>query len=205
MSQDVWGEYVAAAQELDLLQRAGTDGSGPGPDTVRTELVTLRTRLVTQRARLAAAAPGTDLAPAPAEAHAAVAAVGTDPTRALTALRQAAALTDAADALVATAAPAPGGPLSGPWRRNLLVYGPFAGVAFAVNLALYAASGSTTSGLALLWMTGMAGLAYGLGWLVIGLVAGVGVGVRSATLDRTPAVGGAVCAVPLLLAAAALL
>ncbi|HEX5741352.1 MAG TPA: hypothetical protein VFY17_07345 [Pilimelia sp.] len=220
MSQDVWGDYVAATQELDLVQRvAGPGRGGAGPDTVRAELARLRDRLAAQRTALRAAGCHADLAPAPAEAHAATGAVGTDPTRALTALRQAAALTDAADSLLRTTGAPVGGaarPVAwrwrwtwpweprGPWRQNLLVYGPFAAVAFGVNLVLYAASPAVVPAFALLWMVLMAALAFGLGWLVLGLVAGVGLTARAATLDRTPQLGGAVCAAPLLFALAGL-
>ncbi|GGJ97255.1 hypothetical protein GCM10010123_29080 [Pilimelia anulata] len=204
MSQDLWGEYVAATQELDLVQRAAGEAGSAAPDAVRNELDALRDRLVTQRTRLVSAGLTAELAPVPAEAHAAAEAVGADPGRALTALRRAAALADAADALLAPAAlagpAAPAGP--GAWQRNLLVYGPFAAVAFVVNLVLYAVGGTPASALALVWMTGMALLAYGLGWLVVGLIAGVGPAVR--TLDRTPLVGAAACALPLLFALAGL-
>lgn len=212
MSQGGWGDYVAATQELDLVQRAaGPGGGGAAPDTVRAELARLHDRLAAQRADLRAAGCHADLAPAPAEAHAALRAVGTDPTRALTALRQATALADAADSLLRTAgAPAGGAARAaawrwrwrprGPWRQNLLVYGPFAAVAFGVNLVLYAASPAVVPAFALLWMVLMATLAFGLGWLVLGLVAGAGSTARGAPLDRTPQLGGAVCAAPLLFA-----
>jgi len=83
------------------------------------------------------------------------------------------------------------------WLRNLFVYGPFAAVVSLVQVALYlVADGPTLPAYAALCGLAMPAAAFGLGWLVIGLVFPPGPDGRP---QRTPLVGAAVCLTPVVL------
>ena len=82
------------------------------------------------------------------------------------------------------------------WRRNLLVYGPFAFVVFLVQVGLAWAAGDRLSVGALLCGLTMPIAAFGLGWLMVGLVFRPPAG---GPVDRTPVVGAALCALPALI------
>jgi hypothetical protein len=80
--------------------------------------------------------------------------------------------------------------------RNLLVYGPFAAVALVVQLGLYiAADGSSLPLYATLCGLTMPAAAFGLGWLVIGLVFPAGPNGR---VERSPLIGAVACFAPVL-------
>ncbi|HEU4426243.1 MAG TPA: hypothetical protein VFR67_27205 [Pilimelia sp.] len=208
-----WRDYVAAAQRLDAVRR-GAANLAAEQDRVRTaaheELVAARARLAPQRARLRElGVPDDRLTPTPAEGAAAAQAVGADPAAVLTALRHARMTADAADATVvsgrgfvpvgAPGAPAgtPGAGGAPPWLRNLVVYGPFALAVLVVQLALYlTADESSLFGAAALCSLTMPAAAFGLGWLVTGMVFPPG---PSGKPERTPLVGAVVCFAPVLL------
>jgi hypothetical protein len=197
VTDPAWNDYVAATQRLDAVRRGAaqlaTDRER-ARGAVRDELSAVRARLAPQRARLRElGVPDEQLVPAPAEMAGAAQRMGSDAAMALAALRQARATADAADAAVlAPQGWAPGA--TGPWLRNLLVYGPFALAVLAVQLVLYLTADETS----LPWYAALCGLtmpaaAFGLGWLVIGLVFPPG---PTGRVQRTPLVGLAVCFAP---------
>jgi len=211
-----WRDYVAAAQRLDAVRR-GAANLAAEQERMRTaardELAAVRARLAPQRARLREwGIPDDRLVPTQAEADAAAQAVGADPATVLAALRQARMTADAADATVVSprgfAPPGtrftpPGGSGVGgapPWLRNLLVYGPFALVVFVIQLALYlTADESSLPVAALACGLAMPAAAFGLGWLVTGLVFPPG---PTGKPERTPLLGAIVCLMPVLVTCA---
>ena len=197
-SEGPWGDYVAAAQRLDVIRRAATTAASEQAATVqaaRQELAAVRARLAPQRARLVQdlGVPESDLVPLETDLMAATQAVAGGPAEALAALRQARSTADAADAAML-------GPRVRaqwrPWARNLLVYGPFAAAVLVVQIVLYlvAPSGSVPT-YALLCGLSLPVLAFGLGWVTIGFVYGGGPG----KVDRTPLIGAVACLTPVLL------
>ena len=195
---DAWGQYLAAAQRLDVVRRAASSIVSEQATTVQAgwqELAAVRARLAPQRARLVhdLGVPEAELVPQPAEQAAAAQAVAGGPAAALTALRQARGIADAADAAMLASASRPGWT---PWMRNLLVYGPFAAAVLIVQVALYLiASSDSLPTFALVCGLTMPVLAFGLGWLTIGFVFGA----RGTRVDRTPVLGAIVCLAPVVL------
>ncbi|HEU5110840.1 MAG TPA: hypothetical protein VFT95_20055, partial [Micromonosporaceae bacterium] len=123
--------------------------------------------------------------------------VGRQPADVLAALRQARATADAADAALLGHAGSAGGRGMPAWLRNLFVYGPFAAVVSLVQVALYVvADGSSLPAYAAVCGLAMPAAAFGLGWLVTGLVFPPGPDGRP---ERTPLVGAAVCLAPVVL------
>jgi hypothetical protein len=198
---DPWREYLAAAQRLDAVRRGAATAAAEQDRALRAardEVAGVRARLAPQRARLRElGVPEEQLIPVPAEAAAAAQVVGGQPAEVLAALRHARATADAADAAL-LGRPGPAGGRGMPaWLRNLFVYGPFAAVVSLVQVALYVlADGSSLPGYAALCGLAMPAAAFGLGWLVIGLVFPPGPDGRP---ERTPLVGAAVCLAPVLL------
>ena len=197
-----WADYLAAAQRLDAVRRAASAASSEQAATVqaaRQELAGVRARLAPQRARLLQdlGVPEADLITQPGEHITAAQVVAGGPAAALSALRQARATADAADAAM-LGGPGPRMPV-GPWARNLLIYGPFAAAVLIVQIVLYliAPSGSLPT-YALLCGLSMPVLAFGLGWVTIGFVYGGG----PEKVDRTPLVGLVTCLTPVLLTCA---
>ncbi|MFI5932461.1 hypothetical protein [Actinoplanes sp. NPDC051494] len=193
-----WADYLAAAQRLDAVRRAASSAAGEQAATIQAaqqELTAVRARLAPQRARLMQdlGVPEMGLLPQPAEQALAAQAMAGGPAAILTALRQARATADAADA--GMLGPGPASPLR-PWARNLLVYGPFAAAVLIVQIVLYLVvpNGSVPT-YALLCGLSLPLLAFGLGWLTIGFVYG-GAGSK---VDRTPIVGAIACLTPVLL------
>jgi hypothetical protein len=201
-----WEEYLAAAQRLDAVRRgaaAAADEQATAVQAARDELAGVRARLAPQHSRLRdLGVREEDLLPSSTDLAAATRSVADGPRAVLAALRQARATADAADALVvgsgATDARSSFGAGRSPAApRNLLVYGPFALVVLAIQLALYlTADGDSVPVTALLCGLAMPAAAFGLGWLTIGLVFPPGPDGR---VDRTPVLGAAVSAVPVLL------
>jgi hypothetical protein len=199
---DAWSDYLSAAQRLDAVRRGAASVATEQERTLRAardEAGGVRARLAPQRARLRElGVPEEELNPDPAELAAAAAAVGGDPAAALAALRQARVTADAADAAV-LGAPGAGPATAGApaWARNLLVYGPFAATAFVVQLVLYlVADGASLLGYAAGCGLAMPAAAFGLGWLVTGLVFAPGPDGR---VQRTALVGAVVCFAPVAL------
>jgi hypothetical protein len=193
---DAWQDYLAAAQRLDAVRRGEASAAAERERVLRAareELAGVRARLVPQRARLRElGVPDDQLVPGPVEASAAAQEVGREPASVLAALRRARMTADTADAtVVGGVAASTGFP---PGVRNLLVYGPFAGVVFLVQLGLYlAVDGSSLPLYAALCGLAMPAAAFALGWLVVGLVFPPGPGGR---VERSPLVGAVVCFAP---------
>jgi hypothetical protein len=201
---DPWIAYLAAARRLDVVRRGAAATAVEQAHAVqaaRDELTGLRDRLAPQRNRLVQqfGVPETELTPTPAELAAATQMVAGGPVAVLAALRQARATADLADAATESGAPvAVGGGTASPWLRNLLVYGPFAAATLVVQVVLYlVAESDSLLGYGLLCGLAMPVAAFGLGWLMIGLVFRGGSGGR---VDRTPVVGAVVCVAPVVLA-----
>jgi len=209
-----WEEYVAAARRLDAVRRAAAASAAEEAATAqsaREELAVVRTRLTAQRGRLAEVAGQAglrppDVAAEPAQVDTATAALKESgaaniPAATLGALHQARSHLDAADAeLTATEqarsvwAQIRGWP---PAVRNLLVYGPLALGVLILQLGLFAAaSGMPQRVWPMLCGFVLPVLAFGVGWLTIGLLFSGGPG----RVERTPTVGAVVCLAPLLLA-----
>jgi hypothetical protein len=210
-----WGEYLDAARRLDAVRRATAATVAEetaAAQAARAELTTVRARLHAQRDALADAAhraglPRPDADPAPAEVASAVNALrpppaGGVPAAALAGIRHARSTLDSADAELATADRA--GPVLGRLRgwpppvRNLLVYGPLAAVVLVLQLVLFIAVSRSSPSLYLpLCGLALPVLAFGIGWFTVGLLYPADAGTK---VDRTPAVGAAVCLAPMLLA-----
>ncbi len=192
---DAWDDYLTAAQRLDTVRRTAASAAaeqGAATEAAQTELTALRARLEPQRSRLVRdlGVPDRDLTPTEADLTAATAAVLGGPAAVLTALRDARATADAADAAVVP----PG--TAKPWQRNLLVYGPFALVVLIVQVVLSAVADSDARlGYALLCSLTMPVVAFGLGWVAVGIAFG-GTGRK---VDRTPILGLGVCIAPILI------
>ncbi|MEV1286027.1 hypothetical protein [Micromonospora sp. NPDC049679] len=198
---DAWLDYLGAAQQLDAVRRGAATVAGAQAHTVeaaRDELLGVGARLAPQQSRLRTlGVPLSQLAPTPDEVAAAGQAMAGDPEAVLAALRHARVTADSADAAVVGSATLPPGD-SAPWRRNLLVYGPFALVVLVVQIGLVVAAGGRAGFGALVCGLAMPVAAFGLGWLTVGLLFRPPAGGR---VDRTALLGAAVCAAPLLVTA----
>lgn len=198
---DPWAEYVSAAQRLDAIRRDAATAAGEQAQAVqaaRDELAGVRARLAPQQSRLRdLGVPESELLPSAAEVEAAAAVTAAGPSAVLAALRRARATADAADATVVGAGPLPTGSGGGhPGLRNLVVYAPFALVVLVVQLALYlTASGDSLPIYALLCGLSMPAVAFGLGWVTIGLVFPPG---PSGKVERNARLGAVVCFAPIL-------
>jgi len=198
-----WEEYLAAARQLDAARRGAVTAAGEQAQVVQTareELTVMRARLAPQQSRLRSLGiPEAQLQPSAAEVATAARTMAAGPEAVLAALGAARVTADAADAAVLGVAAGggrgPGGPDGRPWLRNLLVYGPYALVVFAVQVVLYLTANAVLP--ALLWGLAMPVAAFGLGWVTVGLVFPAA---PSDRVDRTPVVGAVVClAVPVML------
>jgi hypothetical protein len=194
---EAWNEYVTAAQRLDAVRRGVAAAAGEQAQVARAaqeELAAVRARLAPQRAKLLAqGVPDAALQPSPAEVAAAAQAMAGGPPAVLSALRQARATANTADATEHGAMPIG---VRGPtpaWLRNLIVYGPFAVVVLIVQVALYLTADTDLVLSAILCGVTMPAAAFGLGWLTIGAAF---VPPSGEKLDRTPLFGLAVCLAP---------
>jgi hypothetical protein len=170
-------------------------GQAQAGQAAQQELHGVRARLAPQRARLVGelGVPEAEVTPQPAERAAAAQAVMGGPVGVLAALHQARAVADAADASMLGTGGADR--QWTPWLRNLMVYAPYAIAVLLVQLTLYAVvDGDSRYGWAVAWGMLMPVLAFVLGWLTIGFVFGAGRG----RTERTPLLGIAVCAAPVL-------
>jgi hypothetical protein len=196
-----WLDYLGAAQQLDAVRRGAATAADAQAHTIqaaRDELRGVGARLAPQRSRLRdLGVPESRLAPTPTEVAEAAQAMAGGPAAALAALRHARVTADSADAAVVGSIVLPAGDLPA-WRRNLLVYGPFALVVLVVQIGLMVAAGGRSGVAALGCGVTMPFAAFALGWLTVGLVFRPPVGGR---VDRTALLGAAVCAAPLLVTA----
>jgi len=193
-----WTDYLGAAQRLDITRRDATTAMAAQTTAVQAaqqELATVRQRLALQRARL------TDIA---SRAGAPVPSLGADvpvpdppdPATASAMLRAAVTDLDTADAALSevdtgnvTRGPLPDLPQT---SRNVLVYGSFALAVLISQLILYfVVSGPVASVAALACGATLPAIGFGASWLSIGLLYG--------KVNRTPLVGAAVSAAPVVL------
>jgi hypothetical protein len=201
-----WDDYLAAAQRLDAVRRAAAaaaTGQANAVQAASQELATVRHRLALQSARLTDIVGRAGLAP-PTLAPQDPAADPTDPAAATLALRAARADLDTADALLSEVDnPHLGhGPLAGwsPALRNLLVYGGAALVVLNIQVAMFLSVSDTAWSIAaLLCGAALPIIGYAVSWLTIGrLYNGRG------RADRTPVLGAAISALPVVLLCAGL-
>lgn len=207
-----WDDYLAAAQRLDSVRRqaaAAAEEQSTVRRTAREELDAVGRRVALQQARLAEVAGRygvrlPDLAPDQAELTAALP-LGAGPTEVVAALGHARSVLDSADAEIAAidspgvrAARLAGRPAT---VRNLVVYGAFALLVLVLQGVLFViASDESLPLLAPVCGLVLPLLAFGLGWLTVGLVYPPAAG---GPVDRTPLLGALVCLVaPVLLTCA---
>ncbi len=193
-----WDDYQAAAQRLDQVRRAAAAavaGQTAALQAAHQELTVVRQRLALQRARI------TDLAtragiPAPVLTPDPPLPDPPNPAAATAQLRQAGADLAAADALVSEVDT---GTLSrGPFPdwpqvlRNILVYGGVALLVFLVQLGLYLRFNTPQMEVfALACGATLPAIGYGVAWLTVGLLYG--------KVERTPVLGAAISAAPVVL------
>ncbi|HEX6970449.1 MAG TPA: hypothetical protein VF174_16775 [Micromonosporaceae bacterium] len=202
MSVGAWEEYLAAARRLDAARRDAAEAAGEHARLVqaaREEATRLRARLAPQQARLRdLGVAATELQPSDEELRAAAQRVTGEPAEVLAVLHQARAMADSADASLTAHTDHLAAP-DRAWLRNLLVYGPYALVVLVVQSALYLLADAVSLPALLCGLT-MPAIAFGLGWLTIGLLFSDRPAVVGGRVDRTPLLGAAVCIVaPILL------
>jgi hypothetical protein len=193
-----WEDYQAAAQRLDQVRReaaAAVAEQTAAAQAAQQELTVVRQRLALQRARLADLATRAGL-PAPVLTPGPPLPDPPGPAAASAQLRQASDDLSAADALVSavdtgtlTRGPFPDWPQV---LRNILVYGGVALLVFLVQLGLYLGFDSPqTEVLALACGATLPAVGYGVAWLTVGLLYG--------KVERTPVLGAAISAAPVVL------
>lgn len=200
-----WDDYLAATQRLDAVRRQASSAASEQAGAMRSareELARVRHRLALQQARFADVVarhrvPPPPLSPSDAEVNAALA-PASGPAAVLASLRHARSHLDHADADLA-GVDLPGGGRSGgvagrsPVVRNLAVYGAFAIIALVLQAVLFLVASERSLPLfAPLCGVVLPVVAYGLGWLTVGLVFP---GPTGGSPDRTPLLGALVCLV----------
>lgn len=193
----VWEEYLAATGRLDAVRREAVTTAAERQAAVqaaRGELAQVRERLALQQREW----PGLGVPITRLQHPVAPETVGAGPAEILSALRHARSMVDEADALVMS-------PPAGPARlppplRNLLVYAPLALLVLIAQLVVVSFVDETPFYLPLIGLV-MPAVAFGLGFLTIGLVfpAQPGAQPGGGRLDRTPILGAAVCLASVLL------
>lgn len=199
-----WEDYLAAARRLDGVRRSAATVRAEQDEAMRAareDLTGVRQRVTLQQARFAEIAGRhrvrlPSLSPADSDVNAALV-PGSGPTAVLAALHHARSTLDTADAEL-TLLDGPGAAERSPAVRNLTVYGAFALLILVLQLILFVVTPEESLPL-LAPICGLALplLAFGLGWLAVGLV------YPATPVDRTPLVGAMVClVVPVLLTCA---
>lgn len=193
-----WTEYLTAIHRLDAVRReaaAVAAGEAEAVATARAELPSIQARLTIQAGRLhesalqAGAAPP-PLAPSPAEQHAAAQAVGGGPHVVLTAVRQARSEVDVAESALSRLDESG----SGQGVRNLLAYGPAAGVAVLIQVVFcLLADPRTRDFYAFACGLTMAALLFGVAWVIVAIA--------FPRRPKTPQLGALVCFAPVILVA----
>jgi hypothetical protein len=204
-----WEEYLDAARRLDAVRResaAARAAEAAAAQDVERELGVLRQRLGLQRGRLLdiarrAGVPDPLLTAPPADPAAADTAdiAPVSPSAHVAAVNAARQRIDAADALLSQVdGPAlAGGPLGAwpPARRNAVVYGAFALLVLVLQVILFVVA---PSGAAAVLAVGCGAvlpvIGFGLAWVGVGLLFPGG-----DRVDRTPWLGAAISAAPILL------
>lgn len=193
-----WDDYLAAAQRLDAVRRDASAAMATQTTAVQAahhELALVRQRLALQHARLSDLASRAGM-PTPPLSPDLRLPDPPDPASASAMLRGAFTDLDAADAAMSeadtgtvTRGPLPDLPQT---ARNLLVYGGFALVVLITQLVLYfAVSGTVTSVAALACGATLPAIGFGASLLTVGLLYG--------KVNRTPVLGAAVSAAPVVL------
>jgi hypothetical protein len=193
-----WEDYQDAAQRLDRVRRDAATAVAEQTTAVQTaqhDLARVRQRLALQQARIAdlatrAGIPVPPLTPDPVLPEPA------GPAAASALLHAATADLDAADAAVTevdtgdfSRGPFPDWPQV---LRNVLVYGGVALLVLLVQFGLYVGfSAPTTEFIALVCAATLPAVGYGVAWLIVGLLYG--------KVDRTPVLGAAISAAPVVL------
>lgn len=199
--RSAWQAYQAAAQQLDAVHRTAVAEAARHAMAVqaaREELTLVRADLAASHARLRnVGAPPADLLPREGDATAAAKQLGS-PCDVLEALRRSRSTLESSEAALTGKRPRRPVRISRLGRRNLLGYAPVALAALVGQIALYLLAGGGRQATATL----VAGLllpvvAFGLGWLAVGLAFPRG---PSGRVERTPLLGAVLCAVPALLA-----
>lgn len=212
----LWEDYLASARELDECRRQAASAAAAqesAVEAVRRELAGVQRRAALGQARLRDVAIRAGLPP-PAVLPVGPVRPAADPDQASAALRAARAGLDAADAALSEAEnPSGAVPLAGwsPAARNSLVYGGFAFVVLIAQvILLLAVSGTATSVLAMGCAVVLPVFGYGLAWLTVGLIFHGAKGATSrrvtgwGPVERTPVLGAAICAAPVVLICAGL-
>jgi hypothetical protein len=193
-----WTDYLAAAQRLDITRRDATTAVAAQATAVQAaqqELATVRQRLALQRARLTDVATRAGV-PVPLLGADMPVPDPPDPATASAMLRGAVNDLDTADAALSevdtgnvTRGPLPDLPQT---TRNVLVYGSFALAVLISQLILYfVVSGPVASVAALACGATLPAIGWAASWLSVGLLYG--------KVNRTPLVGAAVSAAPVVL------
>jgi hypothetical protein len=193
-----WTDYLGAAQRLDVVRRDAASAVATQTTAVQAaqkELAAVRQRLVLQRARLTDVATRGG-APVPPLAPDMPVPDPPDPATAGAMLRAAVTDLDSADAELSgvdtgTVTRGPFPDLS-QTMRNVLVYGSFALAVLISQLILYfVVSGPVASVAALACGATLPAIGFAAAWLGIGLLYG--------KVDRTPVIGAAISAAPVVL------
>ncbi len=193
-----WDDYLTAARRLDAVRRDAASAVVARTTAVQAasqELTTVRQRLVLQRARLADLAGRAGM-PVPPLTPDAPVPDPPDPAATGALLRVAVGDLDSADATLSEVdtgtiarGPFPDLPQT---TRNLVVYGACALVVLITQLILFFVASSPAASVgALVCGATLPALGYGVSWLSIGLLYG--------KVNRTPVLGAAVSAAPVVL------
>jgi hypothetical protein len=200
-----WEEYLEAARRLDVVRREAATAraaEAAAAQDVQNELSVLRQRIGLQRIRLVDIARRAGV-PDPQVVDPQTAAVPATPpagaSAQVAAIRAARERLDTADALLSEVdgPTLTGGPLGNwpPARRNAVVYGGFAVLVLVLQVILFVTAPSgAASVLAVGCGVVLPIFGFGLAWVGVGvLFRGTG------RIDRTPWLGAAISAVPILL------
>ncbi len=193
-----WTDYLGAAQRLDVVRRDATTAvtaQATAVQAAQQELAAVRQRLALQRARLIDLATRAGV-PVPLLAPDVPVPDPPDPATASAMLRGAVTDLDTADAALSdvdtgnvTRGPLPDLPQT---TRNVVVYGSFALAVLISQLILYfVTSGPVASVAALACGATLPALGFAASWVGIGLLYG--------KVDRTPVIGAALSAAPVVL------
>jgi hypothetical protein len=193
-----WDDYLAAARQLDAVRRDAATAvatRATAAQAANQDLAMVRQRLTLQRARLADLAARAGM-PVPALTPEAPVPDPPDPAAAGALLRVAVTDLDSADAALSEVdtgtiarGPFPDLPQT---MRNVVVYGACALLVLIVQLVLFfVASGPAASVGALACGAALPARGYGVSWLTIGRLYG--------KVDRTPVLGAAISAAPVVL------
>ncbi|HCT76139.1 MAG TPA: hypothetical protein DGT23_05990 [Micromonosporaceae bacterium] len=193
-----WTEYLTSAHRLDAVRREAANVAATEAEavaTARAEIPVVQARLGLQAGRLLDAALQAGVTPpavvpGPAEQHAAENTVAGGPAVVLAAVRQARSTVDVADAALARIDEKE----SPQVVRNLVAYGPAAGLATLIQLGftLMVDDRTRTFYAAACGLT-MATILFGVAWLLLGAI--------YPRRPKTPEIGAVVCAAPVVLVA----